>query len=341
VLQNLSLIEGNRGRLDRAAVHLEEALRLQPGNPTLLGMLIQVRQDQGRSEGLIELYRRLIAVQPQNALAYAELGLLLEEQGQPEAAERAFLKAESLDTEEPYPYLYLARLSRRRGEETNRILSRLHSAIGKAVRKSGMLQMQAAGAIGETEGALESEQIETLRRLSEQAEQPRRILREALSLLAETHGSRDAYARDVERLSEWYPHSPELRIAAGRALEEQGRLEEARRYWLGVLDDMPTAAGAHLGLARSLEQLGRLEEARVAYRRARDLDPENPDIYAALLRLAGSDLEELLQWYEELYSRERTNVVLLDSWADLEERLGYAEQAAKHRLRARALEQRE
>jgi superkiller protein 3 len=343
VLQNLGLIERNRGNMDRAAGYLEEALRLEPADPVLLGMLIQVRKDQDRRGDLVELYRRLVAAQPQNAQAFAELGELLEEQGDLPAAERAFLKAESLATEEPYPYLYLARLSIRRGGESRRILSRLHSAVGKAVQKSGMLQMQAAGTIRKTEGAPSAEEVEELERLARAAERPRRILREALALLAETHDSTEAYARDLERLSDWYPHSLELLVAEGRVLEELGRFGEAREHWLAVLEDMPTAAEAHLGLGRCLEQLGSLQEARTAFRRARDLEPENPEVYAHLLGLytAAGEEQALLHLYEELYSRERVNVPLLDAWAELEDRLGNPQGAAEHRLRARALEQRE
>jgi Flp pilus assembly protein TadD len=206
-----------------------------------------------------------------------------------------------------------------------------------------MLQMQAAGTIRKSEGAPSAEELEELGRLAERAEGPRRILREALILLAETHESTEAYARDLERLSDWYPHSLELLVAEGRVLEELGNYGEAREHWLAVLDDMPTAAEAHLGLARCLEHLGRAEEARTAFRRARDLEPENPEVYADLLRLYAETGEEqaLLDLYGELYSRERTNVALLDAWAELEDRLGYVEQAAEHRLRARALEQRE
>ena len=341
VPQNLSLIERERGNLEKAAAHLEEALRLEPRNPGLLGMLIRVREDQGRTDGLAELYRRLVEVQPGNAQAFAELGLLLEAQGRPEAAERAFVKAESLDTEEPYPYLHLARLSRERGESSATILSRLHSAIGKAVRKSGMIQMQAAGAIQEKEGQLGPEEVEILKRLSSLAEEPRRILKQALTLLAEAHGGREEYEQDLKRLSSWYPHSLELRIAVGQLLEEDGRFEEAHEHWRRILDTFPTAVEAHLGLASSLEHLGKVEEARTAYLRVRDLDPQNRDIYSALLRLyeAGGEEPALMQWYGELYARERTNPVLLDSWADLEERLGYPEQAAKHHQRARDLEE--
>ena len=231
VLQNLSLIERNRGNLDGAAEYLEQGLSLEPGNPLLLGMLIQVRREQGRSTGLTDLYRRLVAVQPRNALAFAELGALLEQQGDLRAAERAFLEAESLDTDEPYPYIFLARLSMRQGADQKLILSRLHSAIGKSVRQSAMLQMQAADAIQGSEGNLEPEQIETLQRLSDRSERPRQILREALALLKEVHGSTEAYALDIRRLSDWYPHSLDLRVAVGRVLEEQELLDEARRHW--------------------------------------------------------------------------------------------------------------
>jgi Flp pilus assembly protein TadD len=206
-----------------------------------------------------------------------------------------------------------------------------------------MLQMQAAGTIRKTEGAPSAEEVEELERLARAAERPRRILREALALLAETHDSTEAYARDLERLSDWYPHSLELLVAEGRVLEELGRFGEAREHWLAVLEDMPTAAEAHLGLGRCLEQLGSLQEARTAFRRARDLEPENPEVYAHLLGLytAAGEEQALLHLYEELYSRERVNVPLLDAWAELEDRLGNPQGAAEHRLRARALEQRE
>jgi tetratricopeptide (TPR) repeat protein len=341
VLQNLSLIEKERGNLDKAAAHLEEALRLEPRNSGLLGMLIRVRKDQGRIAGLTELYWHLVEVQPGNAQAFAELGLLLEAQSRTEAAEKAFVKAESLDTEEPYPYLYLARLSRERGESSAAILSHLHSAIGKAVRKSGIIQMQAVGTIQEKEGQLGPEEVDILKRLSSLLEEPRRILKQALSLLAEAHSSREEYEEDLKRLSSWYPHSLELRIAVGQLLEEDCRFEEAQDHWRRILDNFPTAVEAHLGLARSLEYLGKVEEARTAYLRVRDLNPQNRTIYTALLRLyeAGGEELTLMQWYGELYARERTNPVLLESWAELEERLGYPEQAAKHRQRARDLEE--
>ena len=343
VLQNLSLIQQERGDLEQAAASLEQALRLEPRNPVLIVMLIRVRREQGRNTEVSELYRHLLEVQPDNAQAAAELGMLLVEQGQPDAAERAFRKAESLDTEEPYPYLYLARLSRQRGEPASVVISRLHSAIGKAVRKSGMIQMQAAGTIREREGQLGPEELQALQRLSALAEEPRGILAEALALLADSHESTEDHEQDLRRLSSWYPHSLELRGAVGRLLESEERFEDAREHWRRILEEFPTAIEAHLGLARSLEGLEKAAEAKIAYRRARDLDPENPEIYRALHRLyeAAGREQALLEWYGELYARERTNVALLEAWADLEERLGYPEQAARHRLRARELEQRD
>ncbi|MBN1836667.1 MAG: tetratricopeptide repeat protein [Spirochaetales bacterium] len=365
VLQNLGLIEKDKGNLDRAAQYFEQALELEPRNPLLIGLLLELEKlalekQRGGSGGnterggagsgeppgpaaLIRLYRRLLEVQPDNAQAQAELGVLLNEQGQPGEAERAFLEAEALGTEEPYPYLFLARLSRERGDEGSRILSLLHSAIGKAIRKRSGLQLQAAGTIRQTEGQLGAKEMKALQRLSSLADEPRAVLLEALELLEKTHESRQAYEQDLRRLGSWYPHSPELAVALGRLLEAAGRYGQALDLWIGIVEDLPAATEAHLGLARSLEHLGRLEEARIAYLRTRDLDPENREVYPALLRLyeAAGREQDLLQHYRELYARERTNVALLDAWAELEERLGQAEQAAAHRLRARALEQRE
>ncbi|HKJ86235.1 MAG TPA: tetratricopeptide repeat protein [Spirochaetia bacterium] len=157
-------------------------------------------------------------------------------------------------------------------------------------------------------------------------------------------------------MREWYPHSLELGLTLGRFLEDERRFTEAEAHWRALLRDFPTVPDAHLGLGRALEQTGAFAAAQSAYLRARDLDPENPDIYAALVSLArarggGSTgdpgepgvLAEpgLLDRYREFAERERTNTVLLDAMAGIEEALGLTEEAAAHRLRAEELRARE
>ena len=341
-LINRSVSLYQQGDLDQAAAALEEARQLDPNNARVIAMLIQLYRQQGHSSRLIDLYRDFIKIQPENAQAHAELGILLDEAGRSSAAETAFLQAELLSTEEPYPYFYLARRAAEEQVPPSELHTRLHLAIGKAVRKISSIRVQAAGSFQQQQGNLTAEDLKALEELTSRSERPKQVLQDSIELLKQTYERLSEYEQDLERLIEWYPHSLELRCALGKVLEEQGRYDDARLHWRALLSDFSNAAEAHLGLARSLQGLGRDEAAQVAYRRARDIAPENPQVYHALQELysAAGREQKLLQLYTDIYERERTNSTLIYAWAELEEQLGLKEQAAVHRLRAAELEQR-
>ena len=342
-LANMAIDSYRADDLEEAERLLNAARNLDADNAQLVGMLIEVRRRLGKTESLPQLYRRLVEIQPENAQAFAELGVLLEERGDDAAALTAFREAELLDTDEPYPYLSLARYSREHGHAQPRIVSRLHSAITKAVQQSDRLRVQAVGVMQRAEGELGREEMESLQRLSQRSREPQRILEEAISLLERVHATHEEFGEDLRRLCEWYPYSLELGVALGRFLEARVRYAEAEEQWRRLLREFPTAPQPHLGLGRSLENRGATREARAAYLRARDIVPEEPDVYAALFRIFASEgeLAALLQRYREFVTRERANPVLLDALADVEERLGYEEEAAAHRLRARELRERD
>jgi tetratricopeptide (TPR) repeat protein len=340
-LINRSVRLYQQGDLNRAASALEEARTLEPGNATVIPMLIQLYREQGRQDKLIELYRAFIALHPENPQLHAELGMLLDEAGDSAAAETAFLQAERYGTEEPYPYFYLAGKTAGRHGAANTLRSRLHLAIGKAVRKVSMLRVQAAGVFQRQQGELSAEELESLQEFSRRTEQPKQILQDSIALLKASYGRQGGYEQDLRRLADWYPHSLELRCALGRFLEEEGRHEEALGHWRALLSDFSAAAEAHIGMARSLQALGQREAARVAFLRARDIEPENSQVYRALQQLSpdAQEKRELLQLYTEIYHRERTNPALMYAMAELEEQLGRKEQATVYRLRAAELEQ--
>ncbi len=342
-LINRSVRLYQQGELPQAAEALAEARRLDSDNAMIIAMLIQLHRELEQPDELIDLYRRFVELQPENAQAYTELGILLDQSGRSAEAEGAFLQAEHYNTEEPYPYYFLARSAVARQHRAADQRVRIHLAIGKAVRKIAMLRVQAAGTFQQQQGQLSAEELEELQELTGRTERPKQILQASLALLKGSFTLPQEYEQDLRRLIEWYPHSLELRCALGRLLEEQRRPEEARQHWRALLADFPTAMEAHTGLARSLQALGRQEEARIAYLRARDLDPENPEIYHALQQLFSAEgLEkELLQLYRDIYERERTNIALIYARAEIEAQLGLSEQAAAHRLRAAELEQRQ
>ena len=345
-LINCSIEFYHDDNFEKAEDLLKEALSLDPYHPLALSMLIQLGKEQGYNSSLVELYQRLLLIEPENAQAYAELGMLLDEQGHSAEAEKAFKNAEMFSTEEPYPYFYLAAADRERKILKNQNsssleVSRLHLAIGKSFRKISLIQLQAANTIQQKQGELSSKELSQLERLSGLFIRPKQILKESIILLKECYPNNADYEEDLRRLIEWYPHSLELCCSLGNLLDEQQRFDEAYEYWRDILENLPTAAEAHIGMARSLEALGRLHQAEVAYQRARDLTPENREIYLALNRLYLSNGQEeiLLQWYAELYEREQTNIILLNAWADLEEVMGLLENATIHRLRVKKLEE--
>ena len=328
------------GKQEAAETTLGEALQLEAYNPVVIAMLIQLRKDSGRTDGLIDLYQRFIVAEPKNAQAYAELGELLLYQGSSSAAEEAFLNAEAFGTEEPYPYYYLVRSGFNREIPGAGHITRLHLAIGKAVRKISMIKMQAAGIIKKQQGEVDAEEFEKLGQLSKLSDQPRRILQESIDMLRKCYPDPRDFEQDIRRLIDWYPHTLELRITLGVLIEEEQRFSEAFLYWQTVLEDFSTTVEAHIGLGRSLKALGKPRQASVAFRRARDLDPENHEIYHVLelLYTAEGKEKDLLQLYCEFYERERTNTALIYARASLEKSLGMLEEAAEHRSRAEELE---
>ncbi len=328
------------GKYDACEKTLEEVLQIDAYNPVVIAMLIQLRKERGRTEGLVDLYRHFVVAEPENAQAYAELGELLLYQGKFSAAEEAFLNAEAFGTDEPYPYYYLARSDLNHETPGSDHITRLHLAIGKAVRKISMIKMQAAGTIKNQQGEVGAEELKKIEQLLKLSDKPHQIVIESIRMLKDCYPDCKDYEQDIRRLIDWYPRSLDLCIELGNLLEEQHRFSEAYEYWQSVLEDFSTAVEAHMGLGRSLKALGKTHQSIIAYRRARDLDPENPEIYSALEKLYRADGrdKDLLQLYSELYQRERTNTALIYARANLEERMGLLEEATLHRLRADELE---
>lgn len=338
-LRNLGVLELTNGDPGLAAEYFRRALKYAAADVELIGLFITARRKEGSETGLIDAYERLINIQPSNAEPRAALGMLLEKRGKEEAAEQAFLKAEELETEEPYPYFRLAEIFYSR-DETDRALHLVYRAIGKAIQKSGLIKMEAVSRIQEKEGNLGAEDYEALKELSGLMEEPLEILKASINLLKELHRDNDGLEEDLRLLSSWYPSSGELQTALGNLLQEEKRWEEALALWQKLLRKQPTMVEAHMGMALSLRILGRTEEASLSYLRALDLAPKNPEIYTSLesLYLSLGKEAELLSALLERSLRDRRNPLLFKSLARIEERLGNFEDAQKHRERAKKLE---
>ncbi len=90
---NLGLALFNKGRLEEAKSHYQEALRLDPEFVYAHNNLGVVLEKQGRPEEAMRHYYETLRIKPDFAEAHRNLGVVLEKQGRPEEAIRHYYKA--------------------------------------------------------------------------------------------------------------------------------------------------------------------------------------------------------------------------------------------------------
>lgn len=113
---NLGKMLAEKGRVDEAIAHYEEALRVKPDLVEAIVNLANAYADRHRTEDAITMYRRVLAIDPRMAAAHYNLGLALEETGRPEEALEAYRGAVAADRRFGPAYNNLAILLYRRGE---------------------------------------------------------------------------------------------------------------------------------------------------------------------------------------------------------------------------------
>jgi tetratricopeptide (TPR) repeat protein len=308
------------GRRAAALASCREARDQDSSDPALLARLADLfgeLGERGERRSVLEAWARS---DPLDAQAWADLGGARRRAGHATGALEAYRNAVRLGTDEPEPYLAVARAD---GD-----VALVHLAIGRAIQKAGALELSAARELENEGGAIDEA---SLRRTSAHAHAlsaTRELLTDALRLLADMT-SASALEDDLRMLAEWYPHSLELVSALARRYEQTRRFDSAETLWRDALADAPAFAEAHLGLGRCREAVGDFGAAATSYRRALALAPENRDVYAALRRLYGShgrrhDLRTLL------IDRTRVdtwNAVLLEELIALERELGLTSSA--------------
>lgn len=319
------------GEDERAADRFADAFALKPENHRLLSGRIAALMRAGKTDELESAYRQYLQLMPKSADIHAALGVLLFDLGRREEALPHLESAVKLDTAAPAPFLILGRREEAR--------SLIHEAIGKAVRLYGMYRMEAARRLQESReaaGGTDKQAMERLKELSESADEPRRVLEEALAFLPGLYRSEDECIEDLLRLAQWYPSSAELRQALAEAYLRAGRREAAREVWEELIRQFPLNYEGHLGLGRSHMEGGDYREASLSLRRALDISPKTEEIYVVLQRLYrkwGKE-RELLEIFEHRMMKDGYNPVLYHFAADTAAKLGLPEKSQEYRRRA-------
>jgi thioredoxin-like negative regulator of GroEL len=119
--------------------------------------------------------------------------------------------------------------------------------------------------------------------------------------------------------------SPHLRVVLGEILFRQGKITEAEKEWVDVVNGGRPDARAYLGLARVREAIAMYKTAKKMIDKAHQLDPEDPEIQRFWIGTLART--ERIQYYERYLAGPNNSDT--DERGDLESYLTYLKERAK------------
>jgi len=271
------------GRLTEAYDIYRRVLAVAPQQPDALHLLGVVAYQLGQPEQAVALIRQAIDRRADNPDFYVNLGNALQALGRHPTAVNAFGRAAALERPlRPETLFNLGnalRLAERPGEAMAALAeaARLAPGFAPAYRNLGLL-LHGQGRLVEAEAAL--------RRAAMLApEDPEAHY--ALGLVHKDAGRAEASVAALRAALARDPAHAAAHDAMGSALKDLGRLEEAVAAYRAAVAQAPDFAAAHYNLAGALQDIGQPIEALDGYRRCLDLDPANDSARHMVAALRG------------------------------------------------------
>ena len=288
--------------------------------PEALGIAIQHHQA-GRLQAAEQIYRQILAIEPNHARTLHLLGMMASDVGKHEIAVEYIGRAIRL---QPNVAVFHNNLGNayhalrsipeaiacyRRALELNPNLFEACNNLGAALKNGGQLDEAVKscrralelkpdfaeahcnlGAVLCDQGHLD-EAVACCRRALEL--KPDFVQAYCnLGAALKTQGHSDEAIGCYRRALELNPNFPGAHATLGNALKDQGRLVEALAAYRRALELMPGYAAAHNGVGAVLEELGDLQGAEAAYRTALRHERRYAFAYYKLAGLLGRTLPE-------------------------------------------------
>lgn len=234
----LGILDGESGDFRRAAVSLERAVAIDPGNPNYqfnLGNAYKMLDQPNRAAAS---YRRAIDIAPGHAQAHNNLGAALEELGKLDEAADCYRCAIAIDDDDAGAHYNLANTLIAQGNADDAIASFRRATD------------------------LNPGDIEALNGLG-------------FALLR--HGEPDRAVPIFRRVLDIAPEQAGAHHNLGNTLGACREFEQAAAAYRRALEIDPADAASAFQLGNILADLGELEDALAAYRRVLDIEPEHID----------------------------------------------------------------
>ncbi len=258
-------------------------------------------EEDGRAAEALDLYRQILAAEPQHTGALLGLARLLLAAGELEAARycletRLALLPDDAETAFQLGTVHLA------GEHYAAAAEHLGRAAALA---PGMPEVHNNLGAALLRLGRHDEAIAALERALE--------LRPDFAMALNTLGNAYASAGRAEPAIAAYrrawdldPGLAEAAVNLGHAVREQGRAEEAMTWFMKALSARPDAVGAHNGIGLALQGQHLHGKAIAAFRRALEVGPENVEVLnnlAISLQIIGRHAEALVLYRDLLSAR--------------------------------------
>jgi len=325
------------GKIAAAEKMYRELLKAQPENAEALHLLGVCAYQRRRHQEGVDLIRRAIALAPEQASFHSNLGAVLRDMGQLEAARESLEQAVSLDANLADAHTNFGALKLREGdlagaqgcfEEAIRLRPTFAEAyfnLGNTLRQLG--HMSEAEAALNKALELKPRSAEILASLGHfymelrnpagavaafqksVALRPSNVDTQMALAGALRRAGEMAMAEGIfRRLVEKHPDVLEVKVGLANLLREMSRIDEALPYYKEAVETKPDQAEFHHNYGVALQNLGQLTEAEEQYRAAIALKPNMAGTYRQLTACrkfkAGED-QPLIDAMEQLLAKSR------------------------------------
>jgi tetratricopeptide (TPR) repeat protein len=292
--------------------YARKILKVAPGQQQALLLLVSARRARGDTTGAREALEALVQEQPRLAAAQYELGLLLGELGEREAAVRSLSRVVELEPRHPTAWRALgdalsesgdteaaARAYLRQFESSVQDLKMLEKVTALDLDKieiaGNMLKefltiyptdVTAIGMLGQVHMRVNNYEAaeKAFARALELAPTFPQAQQDYVTTL-HLQGKWDEEDRQLDKLLEQEPDNPDYLYRRASYLFRMGKYDDSVKFCEATLREYPDYAKVWLAYAYALRTVGRQEEAIAAFRRCIALEPGTGDSWWGLANL--------------------------------------------------------
>ncbi len=266
------------GRLQAAEQIYRQILALEPNQPDAIHLLGLIAFQRGQPDEAVACYRRALELRPDCAEVHNNLGNALKQQGKPDEAVACYHRALELKPDCAGAHGNLGNVLREQGK--------LDEAVASYRRALELMPERAdahynLGVALKDQGKL-NQAVACYRRALELKPDCAEIHNNLGNALKQ-QGKLDEAIACYRRALELKPDYAKAHNNLGVAFKDQGKLDEAAACYRRALELMPGYAEAHNNLGVAFKEQGKLDEAVACYRRALELRPDFAEVHSNLV----------------------------------------------------------